>query len=93
MSPSVCCFLTNSAISSVGTAILVNNSFITPPFIIKAVGNKDSILQRLLNESLLESLYERKKESNIDFKIAIKNSITIPVYNGDLKVDHINLVE
>ncbi|MFA5948371.1 MAG: DUF881 domain-containing protein [Candidatus Gracilibacteria bacterium] len=85
--------ISTSPISSVGTAILVNNSYITPPFYIHAVGDIDSMLQRLLIEKNLASLYERKKKSNVIFEIAAKNRLTIPVYNGNLKADLLNLVK
>ena len=51
------------------------------------------MIQRLLNKTLLSSLYERVKNTKIVFEIYKKNGITVPMYNGDLKVDNINLVE
>lgn len=85
--------IATSSISSVGTTILVNNSIIAPPFTISAVGDTEIILQRLLNESLLPEIYERREKSNIVFEIYKKNSLTIPIYNSDLKVNYLNLVE
>lgn len=85
--------LANSPISSVGLTILINNSHTAPPFVISAVGDGEIMLQRLLNKTLLSGLYERVKNTKIIFEIYKKNGITVPMYNGDLKVDNINLVE
>jgi len=51
--------IATSPVSSVGATILVNNSYIAPPFVITAVGDTDIMLQRLLNQDLLPSIYER----------------------------------
>lgn len=83
----------DSAISSVGTTILVNNSHIAPPFIVNAVGDSELMLQRLLNKTLLPEIYERAQKSGLIFKISRKETITIPIYNGDLNTSYINLVE
>lgn len=84
--------IANSAISSVGTTVLVNNAYITPPFVISAVGDSDIMLQRILNDSLLEGLHERNRKQNIVMKIVVKNIMTIPIYSGDLKTNYLNLV-
>lgn len=85
--------IATSTIASVGTTILVNNSKIAAPFIIDAVGDSDLIIQKLLDSQLLQSLYNRQKNGNVVMKISVKNSVSIPVYNEDLKTNFINLVE
>lgn len=84
--------IATTPISSVGTTILINNVYITPPFNINAVGDKDVLLQRVLNKELLPSLYEKGIKNNIIFEIALKDMITIPVYNGDIKANYLNLI-
>lgn len=85
--------IATSTISAVGTTILVNNSHIAPPFVITAVGDSDLMLQRILNKDLLPELYERMKKFGVFFEIHRKGNITVPIYNADLKVDHLNLVQ
>jgi len=85
--------ISTSAISSVGTALLVNNSYIIPPIYIHAVGDQEMMLQRLLNKTLIPSIYDRRAKKNIIFQIITKNTVLIPVYNSDLKADYINLVK
>jgi len=82
-----------SPISSVGTTILVNNSHVTPPFVVQAIGDTEIMLQRLLNEDLLPSIYDRVPKGQLLFEISVKQSMGIPVYNGELKTDLITLEE
>lgn len=82
-----------SPIVSVGATILVNNSSIAPPFIILAVGDQELMLQRLLDDSALKDAYERVRNNGLIFKIKRRESIVVPVYNGDLKTDHLTLVK
>ena len=84
--------IATSSISSVGSNLLVNNSHIAPPFYINAVGDIEIMLQRLLNENSLSVFYERIAENNLEFQIAKKQWVTVPIYNGDLKVNYLNLV-
>lgn len=81
-----------SPISSVGTTILINNAHTAPPFTISAVGDKDLILQRLQNDSLLASLFERASKNEVVFQVSVKEWVSIPIYNGDIKVNYLNLI-
>ncbi|MFA6305931.1 MAG: DUF881 domain-containing protein [Candidatus Gracilibacteria bacterium] len=82
-----------SPISSIGTSILINNSYISPPFTINAVGDSGSIMQRILNEALLPSIYKRSKKGEVRFKAEQKAFLSIPIYNGDLKANNLNIVK
>lgn len=82
-----------SPIMSVGATILVNNSSIAPPFAVLAVGDQDLMLQRLLDKSELNDIYERIKKNGLGFKIKKRENAVVPTYNGDLKVDYLNLVK
>lgn len=85
--------ISTSPISSVGTTILVNNAHIAPPFNISAVGDTDLILERLLNQSLLPVIYNKRKNYGVVFDIFKKIRINIPIYNGDLKVNYLTPVK
>ncbi|MEK7673508.1 MAG: DUF881 domain-containing protein [Patescibacteria group bacterium] len=82
--------ISTSIISSVGTTILVNNSPIAPPFVVDVIGDQEIILQRILNKSLLPTIYEKRAHNNILFEIYKKNLMNIKIYNGDLKTKYIN---
>jgi uncharacterized protein YlxW (UPF0749 family) len=83
----------SSPISSVGTTLLINNSYVAPPFTITAVGDVDLMIQRISNDSLLTSLFERSAKYKLPLQITIKEWITIPIYNGVYTANYLNLVE
>lgn len=85
--------IAGSPISSVGSTVLVNNSHITPPFVISAIGDQEIMLQRLTNESLLPDLYSRMKLAKIVFQVYKKPRLSVPVYNGDFRTSYLNLVK
>ncbi len=85
--------ISTSPISSVGTTILVNNFHIAPPFTISAVGDSDLILERIKNDNLLSSFFDRVAKQNLVLQISVKEWVTVPAYNGDLKSEYINLIE
>lgn len=84
--------IAESHISSIGTSILINNTYISPPFTINAVGDGGSIMQRIMNEALFPSIYKRSKKGEIRFKAEPKAFLSIPIYNGDLKTNNLNIV-
>ncbi len=85
--------IATSPISSLGTTILVNNTYITTPIIIRAVGDINTMIQRLTTKSFLASIYQRVEKNNLIFKIINKKTVSVPVFNSELKTKHINLSE
>jgi uncharacterized protein YlxW (UPF0749 family) len=82
-----------SPISSVGTTILINNSHTAPPYTISAVGDTDMMLERIQNDALLSSLFDRVSTNKLVFQVAVKEWVSVPIYNSDLKVNYLNLVD
>lgn len=85
--------IATSSISAVGNTILINNSHASAPFTISAVGDSELMLERILTKNLLPNIYGKHEKNGIKFEILKKNRISVPIYNGDLKVNYINLVE
>ena len=85
--------IATSPVYSVGTTILINNFHTAPPYTISAVGDVDLMLQRLQDDDLLSALYERISKQNLAFQISIKEWVTVPIYNADLKTNYLNLVD
>jgi uncharacterized protein YlxW (UPF0749 family) len=85
--------IAGSTVSSVGTKILVNNSPITPPFVINAVGAQDVMMQRVLDKNMIPEIYAKSGHGGITFEVEKMVFISIPIYNGDFKLDYINLIE
>ena len=84
--------ISSSVISSVGSSVLVNNSPISPPFEIRAIGDRDLMIQRMQDQNLIPEIYEKVRKGGINFQIEAQAFISIPIYNGDLKINYLNLV-
>lgn len=78
-----------TAIQSVGSTILVNNSHLTPPFVISVTGDYESFVRRLSDPEVLQDLQERIDKSGLQFKFEYSAHIVIPVYNGSFHLKYI----
>lgn len=85
--------IATSPISSIGTTILINNAYTSAPYTITAIGETDKMVRQLMNRSALPEIYQRKEKSALVFDIYVKNQLVVPIFNGDLNADYINLVE
>jgi uncharacterized protein YlxW (UPF0749 family) len=83
----------SSVISSVGNTILINNVHTSSPFLIRAVGDSNSMIASIQNKELLKELYERIETNKFRFHIQILDDVFVPSYNSTIKIDYINLVE
>jgi uncharacterized protein YlxW (UPF0749 family) len=74
-----------SAIRCVGTTILVNNTRLGSPFIIRAIGDREKLragLDRDRNARLLITAYAR--EFGLDLSVQAKDRLTVPAYAGSI---------
>lgn len=68
-----------SEITCAGSTILVNQSRITPPFVIKSIGNPDTMSAAL---SLRGGIIEYLQFYGIQVSISKKTEVLIPMYSG-----------
>ncbi|MFC1616348.1 DUF881 domain-containing protein [Patescibacteria group bacterium] len=85
--------IATTPIYSVGASILINNTYLTPPFTIKAVGDKKLMAKRLRNKEAMPAFFDRIIAEQITFEAIPLNRLIIPMYNGDLRVDYLTLVD
>ncbi len=72
----------NTAIDCIVNTILINNSKISNPFRIEAVGNQGLMYEKIINRDYLHDLWKRSEQNGIIFKVQINNDITMPIYDG-----------
>lgn len=83
----------NSPANCVGNTILVNNFNMLPPFTISVItDNQTDLLRDLTDEKLLFDLYRRIGDHGITLKFQLNEALTLPVYNGNFRLEHISLV-
>lgn len=85
--------IVSSAVSSVGSNILLNNAHIAPPFTIKAIGDRDQLMRGMNNKNLLGDLYKRIDDYKMNFTIKISEGLNVPIYSASFKTDYINLID
>ncbi|MCW2278520.1 DUF881 domain-containing protein [Heliophilum fasciatum] len=78
----------NSEIFCGGTTIFINRDYVTPPFVIRAVGDPKTLtasLNMVLTSLLLKDLNQR---FGVVFDIAPSDRVQIPEYRGDIQYQH-----
>lgn len=78
--------VTNTAIDCIVNTILVNNTRISNPFRIEAIGNPDELYSQISNPRILTSVHDRKRDQGLIFEISKNQDITLPVYDGSFEV-------
>ena len=81
----------NSPINCVGNTILVNNFNMLPPFTISVItDNPTEIMQLLSDANRLSDLYRRINDHGVKLKFRTRDTITLPVYNGNFRANFLS---
>lgn len=74
--------VTNSSIYCVGTTILVNNTRMSPPYEIRAIGDVVALEDTLGDANVLRSFKESVTRHNLVFSVSRQRELTVPAYSG-----------
>lgn len=77
-----------TSVYCVGSTIMVNDTRMSPPFEILAIGNPNALEEALNNPSNLRSLKARVKVYGVQFKTTKVREIVVPAYNGSLEIKY-----
>jgi uncharacterized protein YlxW (UPF0749 family) len=84
--------VTSSSVYCVGSTILVNDTRLSPPYEILAIGDP-TVLDSVLNDpGTLRSLRPRVKSYGLVFSMTQPKEVKVPAYNGILTVRHSSTV-
>lgn len=75
----------DTAIDCIVNTILINNERIAAPFIVKAIGDKNTLFDGVTHE--LPALDKRSKQNGLIFNVNQINSIIIPAYDGSFNIN------
>jgi uncharacterized protein YlxW (UPF0749 family) len=78
----------NSSIYCVGSTVMVNNTRLSPPYSIRAIGNPRVLQDYLHNPSYLRNLKEKERLHGLIFDIQGIANLTLPAYSGGFLVQH-----
>jgi uncharacterized protein YlxW (UPF0749 family) len=79
--------VTTTSIDCIVNTILVNNTRLSVPFKIQAIGDQKLLLSQIQNKDNLSDLYSRRDQNGLGIDISAVNNLTIDAYSGsfDLK--------
>jgi len=78
----------NSSIYCVGSTVMVNDTRLSPPYLIRAIGNPRVQQDYLRNPSYLRSLKEKSQLYGLSFEVEPLSNMVLPPYDGGLMVQH-----
>jgi len=77
-----------TSIYCVGSTILVNDTRLSPPYVIEVIGDPGSLEKALSGTPYLQDLRARAKSYGLQFRIVREKEITIPAYRGSFAIRH-----
>lgn len=75
-----------SSLYCVGSTILVNDTRLSPPYEVRAIGDTALFDQALQNPKNLGKLRARAKSYGIQFKTVLHKDLVVPAFGGDLRI-------
>lgn len=74
----------SSSIDCIVNTILINDTRISNPFSIEAIGNIETLEQRLKDKNILADIHQRVQGNGLIFRVERNRNITLPSYSGVL---------
>jgi uncharacterized protein YlxW (UPF0749 family) len=83
----------NSSLYCVGSTVMVNNTRLSPPYLIRALGNSRVQQDYLHNPSYLQDLKEKARLYGLRFEVSAVANLALPAYSGSFLVQYARLGE
>lgn len=80
--------VSQSSIYCVGSTVMVNDTRLSSPYLIRAIGNPRVQADHLRNPSYLQSLKEKQRLYSLRFEVRPTTSVTLPAYDGGFLVQY-----
>ncbi len=74
--------VSNSSIYCVGTTILVNNTRLSPPYVVTAIGDNQMLQDALQNSPNLSKFLQRKVLYAVQMMVQVADDVTVPEYRN-----------
>jgi uncharacterized protein YlxW (UPF0749 family) len=83
----------STSIYCVGTTVMVNDTRLSPPYDIKAIGDRAPIQALLDDPSTLPVLRQRIKSYGVQYKVSWANQVEVPAYSGTYNLRYVHAGE
>ncbi|MCL5074158.1 MAG: DUF881 domain-containing protein [Chloroflexi bacterium] len=80
-----------TSIYCVGSTIMVNNTRLSPPYDLLAIGDAEAMESALNDSANLKTLKTRAKVYGVQFKASRARELNIPAYNGSIVLNYVRL--
>jgi uncharacterized protein YlxW (UPF0749 family) len=81
----------NTSAYCVGSTVMVNTTRLSPPYVVRAIGEPVTLAETLRNPSYLTALRQRVERYGIKFQAVQVPKLTLPAYTGGFSVRHCSL--
>jgi uncharacterized protein YlxW (UPF0749 family) len=78
----------NSSLYCVGSTVMVNNTRLSPPYLIRAIGNSRVQQDYLHNPSYLQELKQKQESYGLRFDVRSIANLVVPAYSGGFLVEY-----
>ena len=78
----------NTSVYCVGSTVMVNTTRLSPPYLIRAIGEPGVLADTLRNPSYFTSLRQKVERVGVKFQVAQVAKMTLPDYLGGFSVKH-----
>jgi uncharacterized protein YlxW (UPF0749 family) len=78
----------NSSLYCVGSTVMVNNTRLSPPYLIRAIGNSRVQQDYLRNPSYLQDLKLKQRQYGLQFDAEAIANLVLPAYSGGFLVQY-----
>lgn len=81
----------NTSVYCVGSTVMVNTTRLSPPYVIRAIGEPGVLAETLRNPSYLSLLRQKADKYGVKFQVAQVPKLTLPAYTGGFSVRHCSI--
>ena len=81
----------NTSVYCVGSTVMVNTTRLSPPYVIRALGEPVTLAETLRNPAYLILLRQKVERYGIKLQVAQASKLTLPAYTGGFSVRHCSL--
>lgn len=78
----------NTSAYCVGSTVMVNTTRLSPPYMIRAIGEPSILAETLRNPSYLTALRQKVEHYGIKFQVTQAPKLTLPAFTGGFSVRH-----
>ena len=81
----------NTSVYCVGSTVMVNSTRLSPPYVIRALGEPAILAETLRNPAYLILLRQKVERYGIKLQVTQASKLTLPAYTGGFSVRHSSL--